>query len=511
MKTIRFMAIGAVAILIAACSQMQKEPAATVYTEPAEIKMLNDSVSALAGAMQGQASFEDYKGVYEYFLAKYPNSTLLHREMQSLFDGFERGQEKVEYYKAIYDADPKSAMAAYLYGRCLGGMEAAEYFKKSADLDPKYFWANFGMGATMLSANPPDTAKALEYYGKAISVDASYPTTYSQIATIHIARRNFPEALKYAKMFGVTSPDQYRPFAMQADILTEMGDAKQAEEVLVTFANAYPENAQVKRELVDMYKKQSRFAEALKFQHGIVAASRQPADALIELAKIHALANQPDSALAYLNMAADQGYGDYRRLMRNDVLTPVRSLGGFDELVNRLKVVAATQREQRLAPLMANAEENRAEALKEMMNKPAPEFAFVNLKGETVSLTSLRGKVVVVDFWATWCGPCRMTMPLLQDFLERKPEGVEVVSMDVWEDDTSLVRPFLADFGYTFNVLYGDRQVANDYEVTGIPTLVIIDKDGVIRFRHVGYDPGADQKLFWQTEELLKKNGQSTT
>ena len=104
-----------------------------------------------------------------------------------------------------------------------------------------------------------------------------------------------------------------------------------------------------------------------------------------------------------------------------------------------------------------------------------------------------------------------MTMPLLQDFLERKPEGVEVVSMDVWEDDTSLVRPFLADFGYTFNVLYGDRQVANDYEVTGIPTLVIIDKDGVIRFRHVGYDPGADQKLFWQTEELLKKNGQSTT
>jgi thiol-disulfide isomerase/thioredoxin/Tfp pilus assembly protein PilF len=390
-------------------------------------------------------------------------------------------------------------------------MEAAEYFKKAVELEPDYFWGNFGMGASMLSNNPPDTTKSLEYYTKAIAIDATYPTTFGQVANIHMVRKNYPEALKYAKMFGVTSPDQYRPVAMQSEILTAMGDVKQAEEVLVAFATANKDNAQVKRELVELYKKSNRYTEALTYQHAIVATSRQPGDALIELAKIHAMANQPDSSLTYLNMAADQGYGDYRRLLRNDALTPVRALGGFEELVNRLKVASATQREQRLAPLLANVDASRAEALSEMMNKPAPEFAFANLNGETVSLASLRGKVVVVDFWATWCGPCRMTMPLLQEFVERKPEGVEFISMDVWEDDTSKVRPFLADFGYTFNVLYGNNQIASSYEVTGIPTLVIIDKDGIIRYRHVGYDPGADQKLIWQTEDLLKKSAQSTT
>ncbi len=510
MKVVSYFAAGAFALLLAACSQMKSEPTPTVYVEPAEIKLANDSAEALAGAMAGQAKFEDYKGVYDYFLEKYPNSTLLHREYQSLFDGFQRGQEKADYYKNMYESNPKSAMAAYLYARCLEGMEAAEYFKKSIELDPDYFWGNFGMGASMLTGNPPDTAKALDYYAKAIAADNSYPTTYAQVASVYMARNQHSEALKYAKMFAATSPTQYRPVAMQSEILNDMGDAKQAEEVLVAFATANPENVQIKRDLVELYKKQGKFPEALVQQQGIVNVSRQPGDALVELAKIHALAGQPDSSLASLNLAAEQGYGDYRRLMRNDVLAQVRGLAGFEDLINRLKVASATQREKRLAPLMANAEARRAEALGAMLDKPAPGFAFANLEGKTVSLESLRGKVVVIDFWATWCGPCRMTMPLLQEFVERKADGVEFISMDVWEDDTTKVRPFLADYGYTFNVLYGNNEVANNYEVTGIPTLVIIDGDGIVRYRHVGYDPSADQILLWQTEELLKKGLQSS-
>ncbi len=511
MKFVRYFTAGAAVFLIAACSQMQKEPKAQVYVEPPEIQAVNDSVEALAAALGDQAKFEDYRAVYEHFIAQHPTSTLLQRDFQSLFDGFQREQEKSDYYKAMYDANPKSAMANYLYGRCLGGMEAATYFQKAVDLDPGYFWGNFGVGAAMLSANPPDTAKALEFYAKAIAADPAYPTTYPQVAGIHMARKNYPEALKYAKMFGVTSPDQYRPVAMESEILNLMGDTKQSEAVLVKFAEAHPENGQVKRDLVELFKTQGRYPEAITNQHAIVGTSRQPADALVELSKIYAMANQPDSSLNYLNMAADQGYGDYRRLMHNETLTPVRSLGGFEDLVNRLKVASAAQREKRLAPLMADADGNRAKAIAETLNKPAPAFAFVNLEGQTVSLESLRGKVVVIDFWATWCGPCRMTMPLLQEFVERKPEGVEFISMDVWEDDTTKVRPFLADYGYTFNVLFGNADIASQYEVTGIPTLVIIDKDGVIRYRHVGYDPSADQVLLWQTEELAKKNAQSTT
>ena len=506
MRLVHYIAVGAMALVLAACSQMQKEPTAQVYSEPPEIKIVNDSVEAYAASLQGQAKFEDYRAVYDYFLTKYPNSTLLHRDYQSLFDGFERTQDKIDYYKKMYEADPKSAMAAYLYGRCLGGMEAGDYFKKSIELDPKYFWGNFGMAASLLASNPPDTVKALDHYAKAIAADPSYPTTYLQVANVYMAKQDFANALKYAKLFGVTSPNEYRPVSMQADVLQAMGDSKKAEEVMVAFATNHADNAPVHKDLVDLYKKQNRYADALAHQHAVVALStRQPADALVELSKIYALAGHPDSSLAYLNMAADQGYGDYRRLLRNDALASVRSLDGFNDLISRLKVVSATQRDQRLAPLLADADAKRAEYVAQAIEVPAPKFEFVNLEGKKVSLESLRGKVVVVDFWATWCGPCRMTMPLLQEFVERKPEGVEFISMDVWEDDTSLVKPFVADFGYTFNVLYGDRQIASAYEVTGIPTLVVIDKDGVIRYRHIGYDPGADQILLWQTEELLKK------
>ncbi|MBK7093164.1 MAG: redoxin family protein [bacterium] len=511
MKFVRYIAAGAAVCFVAACSQMQKEPTAQVYVEPAEVLAANDSAEALAAALADQAKFEDYKPVYEHFIALNPNSTDLHREFQALFNGFQRTEERNAYYKALYDADPKSAMATYLYGRCLGGMESIEYFKKATELDPDYFWGNFGMGAALVSANPPDTAKSIEYYLKAMALNPSYPTTYPQIAGIYMAQKNYPEALKYAKLYAVTSPDQYRPVAMQSDILNSMGDKKGSEEVLVKFAQAYPENGQVRKDLVELYKKQNRFPEAITNQHAIVASSTKPGDALVELGKIYAMANQPDSALTYLNLAADQGYGDYRRLMRNETLAAVRSLGGFDDLINRLKVASQAQREKRLAPIMADAEGNRMKAVSEVLSTPAPAFAFVNLEGQTVSLESLRGKVVVIDFWATWCGPCRMTMPLLQEFVERKPEGVEFISMDVWEDDTTKVRPYLADYGYTFNVLFGNADVASQYEVTGIPTLVIIDKDGVIRYRHVGYDPSADQVLLWQAEELAKKNAQSTT
>jgi len=109
----------------------------------------------------------------------------------------------------------------------------------------------------------------------------------------------------------------------------------------------------------------------------------------------------------------------------------------------------------------------------------------------------------VIDFWATWCGPCRMTMPLLQEYVDGKPKDVEFLSLNVWERDTSLVRPFLADMGYQFNVLFGDNEITGKYGVSGIPTLFIIDKDGVIRYKHVGYDPLADQLLTWETESLI--------
>ncbi len=493
------------ALLLGACSKMQSEPTATVYKEPAEVQAVNDSLETLAAARQGNIGFEDMKPVFEHFLALHPNSTLLHRDFQSLFDGYNKQEEKLDYYKQLLDADPNSAMAAYLYGRCLEGMESRTFFQKSVELDSKYYWGHFGLASSYLNGNPPDTAKAIEHYKSGIAIDPSFPATYAQVAQIYMNRKDYPQALKYAKSFAATSPEDYRPVSAQADIMLAMGDKPGAENVLTAFADSHAKDERVRRSLVEMYLGDKRYSDALEYQHTIVGLTRRPADALVDLAKIYALNNQPDSALTYLTAAADQGYGDFRRLERNETLAQVRQLPQFAELMSKLKVTAASQRETRLAGVLANAEAIRSEAISNPLQLDAPKWAFTNLDGQTVSLESLRGKVVVVDFWATWCGPCRMTMPLLQEFVELKQAGVEFISMNVWEDDTSKVRPYLADYGYTFNVLFGNNEVAADYQVSGIPTLIVIDKDGVIRYRHVGYDPASDQVLLWQTEELLKK------
>jgi cytochrome c biogenesis protein CcmG, thiol:disulfide interchange protein DsbE len=122
----------------------------------------------------------------------------------------------------------------------------------------------------------------------------------------------------------------------------------------------------------------------------------------------------------------------------------------------------------------------------------APEFALMNLDGESVALSDFRGSVVVIDFWATWCSPCLKSFPDLHEVVERNDEqGVVllVVSLDKTE---KRARDYLVDNGYsTSNVLWQSldaaREVKELFGVVGIPRTFIIDREGFIR--HVGH-PG---------------------
>lgn len=126
----------------------------------------------------------------------------------------------------------------------------------------------------------------------------------------------------------------------------------------------------------------------------------------------------------------------------------------------------------------------------------APDFTLTDSNGKTVSLSDYRGKkVVILDFWATWCGPCRAAMPLIQSFYDKNKKNVEVLSINE-QESSDRVNAFLKQTGYTYRVLLDkDGKVESSYRVYGIPTLFVVDKDGDLRHKSVGYRPDLEQQL----------------
>lgn len=120
---------------------------------------------------------------------------------------------------------------------------------------------------------------------------------------------------------------------------------------------------------------------------------------------------------------------------------------------------------------------------------PAPDFVLKDIHGQEIALSAHRGKAVVVDFWATWCGPCRVVMPHLQELSQEYPDQLAILAVSLDQNPMQVVPPFAAQLGLTFTMLADTQamQVAQQWGgVRSIPTAFLIDPEGKVVHRWVG-------------------------
>ena len=145
-------------------------------------------------------------------------------------------------------------------------------------------------------------------------------------------------------------------------------------------------------------------------------------------------------------------------------------------------------------------------AASSLEGQAAPDFVLRSATGENLRLSEYRGDVVLINFWATWCGPCRQEMPLLDDLYGRYERvGFNLLGVNIDEDSRRAMQ-MVQELGVNFPVLFDENKaVSKLYEVEAMPVTILVDREGIVRHVHHGYKPGYEEKYLTEIRSLLRE------
>lgn len=142
------------------------------------------------------------------------------------------------------------------------------------------------------------------------------------------------------------------------------------------------------------------------------------------------------------------------------------------------------------------------------VGQAAPQFQGTTFDGKKIELTDFKGKVVLIDFWASWCGPCRKEMPFLIELYHRYGKSsFEIVAINI-DENLDNAETFMDQLpkGIRFTVLKDPQQeIPPKYQIKGMPTSILLDKKGIIRFWHTGFKESYEEDYVSEINELLKE------
>lgn len=342
--------------------------------------------------------------------------------------------------------------------------------------------------------------------------DADNSITYdyvrSSVANAYANADNVVKALQYSNM--IESPFwKGEGWAGTAQILRKKGHLKVAMELYEKArANSYKYLTTHKNDLgaafaasgykyyagplAEIYVELKRFEEALPIVKEAHDSSKSVSGSVnASYAKVLLSMGQEKEAFEIIDEAVKAGQAN--ESMKSDLKSLYAKVkgsnDGFEEYMKAVNVQLV--------------EKIRKEMAKQMINLPAVPFSLKDVDGNTFSLAELKGKTVLIDFWATWCGPCKASFPAMKVAQERFKDdpNVKFLYIHTWEKEanaTENAKKYVTANSFPFTVLMdlknadGVNQVVTNYKVEGIPTKFVIDGKGNIRFRFTGFSGGMD-------------------
>jgi peroxiredoxin len=140
------------------------------------------------------------------------------------------------------------------------------------------------------------------------------------------------------------------------------------------------------------------------------------------------------------------------------------------------------------------------------IGETAPDFTLKSMSGQNFNLTEQRGNIILINFWASWCGPCRQEMPVLQELQDKYQDlGVQVWGINV-EQENQAGRDFLANLDLSFSIFFDEtNKLSEAYNVEAMPTTVIVDRDGIVRYVYRGFKKGYGKKYAKAIKKLIRE------
>jgi thiol-disulfide isomerase/thioredoxin len=458
----------------------------------------------MKAALDTVKSWDDELAVVADFVKKYPQEL----ELQFYALGFRLADSprvtRADCEKKVQE-NPNDFEALFLAGRVAETPdERLNFAQRILDKDEQNYWGNLLLAWYYANLDPPNYEKAEANYTKAISVDNSLPYAFRELGKLYQTKGEKDKADEIFVLLAKMMPDEFSP--VQSRVALRGANYQEGLALIREFLKSHPANAQALNKEAQLHRELKDWQNYIDACRRLYTAKPDGGNAY-NLACAFSLAGERDSAFVMLKHAAQMGFNDLAQYKEDEDLIPLHDDSRWGDLLTTVETAYRAEVTRQRQEAMATEKERKEKALGSRQETAAPDWNFKDFDGKEVSLTGLRGNVVIIDFWATWCGPCRKTMPLLDKFFQaNKRANVKVYGINVWErqKDPEKVKSFVKTNGFKFPILFGDDKVTSNYGVTGIPTLFVIGLDGKIMYRHVGYSPNIVETLSWQVEEILR-------